>query len=38
LTESERAQDEVIILPLFHQLTDADQIRVAETLITALRR
>lgn len=38
LTESERAQDEVMILPLFHQLTDADQDRVAATLIAALGR
>ena len=34
LAESERAQDQGLLLPLFHQLTDADQDRV----IAALRR
>ncbi len=38
LSESERAQDEVIILPLFHQFTEAEQDRVAATLIAALDR
>jgi dTDP-4-amino-4,6-dideoxygalactose transaminase len=33
LTESERAQDDGIILPLFDQMTDADQ----DTVVAALR-
>jgi perosamine synthetase len=32
LTESERAQDTGIILPSYHQLSKADQIRVVKTL------
>jgi dTDP-4-amino-4,6-dideoxygalactose transaminase len=32
LTESERAQDRAIILPLFHEMTDAEQDLVAMTL------
>lgn len=36
LVESERAQDEVVILPLFHDMTEADSGRVAATLKTAL--
>ncbi|HEX2855282.1 MAG TPA: DegT/DnrJ/EryC1/StrS family aminotransferase [Opitutaceae bacterium] len=38
LIESERAQDEVIFLPLFHDMTEGDQVRVAEALADALRR
>jgi dTDP-4-amino-4,6-dideoxygalactose transaminase len=37
LRESERAQDEGLIVPLFHQLTDVDQHYVAEQLIIACR-
>jgi dTDP-4-amino-4,6-dideoxygalactose transaminase len=37
LRESELAQDETIILPLYHDLTETDQARVAETLSRALR-
>ncbi|MBN1994171.1 MAG: DegT/DnrJ/EryC1/StrS family aminotransferase [Anaerolineae bacterium] len=33
LAESEQAQDQAIILPLFHQMTEAEQ----ETVVTALR-
>ena len=29
LSESEKAQDRAIILPLFHQMTDADQDKVS---------
>jgi perosamine synthetase len=36
LRESERAQDETIILPLYHDLTAADQDRVGSALRTAL--
>jgi perosamine synthetase len=36
LGESETAQDHAIVLPLFHQMTDADQDEVANTLITAV--
>jgi dTDP-4-amino-4,6-dideoxygalactose transaminase len=36
LIESERAQDECILLPLFHQMTDEEQQYVAETLKRAL--
>ncbi len=36
LVESERAQDECILLPLFHQMTDEEQQYVAETLKRAL--
>ena len=32
LQESERAQEQAIILPLYHQMTEADQGRVAEAL------
>lgn len=37
LVHSERMQDHAIILPLFHEMTDADQQRVAEELHIALR-
>lgn len=36
LAQSERMQDHAIILPLFHEMTDEDQQRVAEELQTAL--
>ena len=36
LVESERATDECILLPLFHELTTADQERVVETLLESL--
>jgi perosamine synthetase len=36
LSESESAQDHALILPLFHQMTDADQDEVAHSLITAV--
>ena len=36
LCESERAQDESIILPLYHQMTETEQDRVVEALRTAL--
>ena len=36
LTESERAQDHTLILPLFHQMTDEDQERVAQALRAAV--
>lgn len=36
LIESERAQDECILLPLFHQMTEEEQLYVAETLRRAL--
>jgi perosamine synthetase len=36
LGESENAQDRAVALPLFHQMTDADQDEVANTLITAV--
>ena len=32
LAESEKAQDHSIVLPLFHQMTDAQQDRVVEVL------
>jgi len=35
LRESERIQDRGLLLPLFHQLTDADQERVAKSLTAA---
>jgi len=38
LIESERAQDTTILLPLFHQMTEADQDRVVATLREALAR
>lgn len=37
LTESERAQDQAILLPLFHQLTEAEQDQVATGLRQALQ-
>jgi dTDP-4-amino-4,6-dideoxygalactose transaminase len=37
LVTSERIQDRGIILPLYDQMTDADQDRVVETLLTACR-
>jgi perosamine synthetase len=37
LVQSERMQDNAIILPLFHEMTDDDQERVAEELRAALR-
>ena len=37
LPASERAQDECIILPMFHEMTAADQVRVIDTLAAALR-
>jgi dTDP-4-amino-4,6-dideoxygalactose transaminase len=36
LRESERAQDRAIALPLFHEMTDAMQVKVADTLISAV--
>jgi perosamine synthetase len=36
LSESENAQDHAVVLPLFHQMTDADQDEVAHSLITAV--
>jgi dTDP-4-amino-4,6-dideoxygalactose transaminase len=36
LRESERAQDRAVILPLFHQMTDEDQQRVASAVKSAL--
>jgi len=38
LSESEKAQDHTIALPLFHQMTDADQDEVATSLINAVRQ
>jgi perosamine synthetase len=38
LVESERMQDHAIILPLFHEMTEGDQERVAEELRAALSR
>jgi dTDP-4-amino-4,6-dideoxygalactose transaminase len=38
LIQSERAQDGCMLLPIFHQLTDADQDRVAESLRHACAR
>ncbi len=37
LGESERAEDQCIILPLFHQMTELDQDRIITTLREALR-
>jgi perosamine synthetase len=37
LLESEKAQDQSILLPLYHQLTNEDQDRVAEALGQACR-
>jgi len=36
LTESEGAQDHTLILPLFHQMTDEDQKRIAQALRAAV--
>lgn len=36
LAESERAQEHTVILPLFHQMTEADQNRVVQSLEQAL--
>jgi dTDP-4-amino-4,6-dideoxygalactose transaminase len=36
LTQSERAQDTVIILPLYHQMTDEQQQRVVASLMRAI--
>ena len=38
LTESERAQEECILLPLYHELTHPDQELVASQLRTALNK
>jgi len=38
LAESERAQDRCVILPLYHQMTEADQDRVASALREACAR
>jgi perosamine synthetase len=38
LIESERAQAEVIILPLYHQMTDAEQDQVVDALCVSLGR
>jgi perosamine synthetase len=38
LVQSERMQDRAIILPLFHEMTDEDQLRVVEELGAALVR
>lgn len=37
LGESVRARDDAVILPLFHEMTDGDQVVVAESLRRALR-
>jgi perosamine synthetase len=37
LTHSEIAQDRCIMLPLYHDMTDADQDRVVDALQSALR-
>jgi perosamine synthetase len=37
LSESESAQDHAVILPLFHQMTDADQDEVVRTLTSCMR-
>jgi dTDP-4-amino-4,6-dideoxygalactose transaminase len=37
LTRSERAQDTAIMLPIFHEMTEADQMRVVRALEAALR-
>ena len=36
LREGERAQQESIILPLFYQMTEADQVRVVESLCAGI--
>jgi dTDP-4-amino-4,6-dideoxygalactose transaminase len=36
LTESEKAQNRAVTLPLFHEMTNEEQEKVADTLITAL--
>jgi dTDP-4-amino-4,6-dideoxygalactose transaminase len=36
LIESEKAQDKCVLLPIFHQMTEADQDRVAATIREAL--
>lgn len=38
LSESENAQDHAMVLPLFHQMTDADQDMVAHTLMNYVAR
>jgi dTDP-4-amino-4,6-dideoxygalactose transaminase len=38
LPHSEAAQDHCILLPIYTQMTDADQVQVAEALRRALRR
>lgn len=38
LTESEKAQDHCILLPLFHQMTEEEQDAVVEELAAAVRR
>ena len=37
LTRSEEAQDTTVILPLFHQLTEEDQDRVVDAIVTIIR-
>jgi dTDP-4-amino-4,6-dideoxygalactose transaminase len=37
LAESEKAQDQAILLPLFHQMTDSDQAQIAAALKAARR-
>jgi dTDP-4-amino-4,6-dideoxygalactose transaminase len=37
LARSERAQDTAVLLPLYHQMTEADQDRVVEALRRAVR-
>ena len=37
LTQSEEAQDTTVILPLFHQLTEEDQDRVVDAIVTIIR-
>ena len=36
LGESEKAQDRAVTLPLFHEMTDEEQDKVTDTLITAV--
>jgi dTDP-4-amino-4,6-dideoxygalactose transaminase len=38
LVRGERAQDTVIVLPLYHQMTDEEQQRVAASLKQAVSR
>jgi len=38
LTESEKAQTQCILLPLFHEITEEDQVRVVDALRTACYR